>query len=111
MASVIIVVVLIMAASMDSTRTQRTDTEVKASLLFTPVTVGGLMTFQCQIWNMKEEYSVNIARFYNGRIEKITSDKTYHVSSLQNRAFLASRVFPDRTLCLCNDSNRILLRR
>ena len=99
MASVSIIVVLItcMSACIDSTHAQRTDTEVEANLLFKPVTVGGLMSFQCQIWNMKEGYFVDIVRFYDGQIEKITSDKTYQVSSLQHRVFLANRVFSDRT--------------
>ena len=55
------------------------------------------MAFQCRIWNMNEEYSLDIVRFYNGRIEKITSGNLYRDSSLKNRIYLSKRVFPDRT--------------
>ena len=97
MASVSIIVVIIGIASMDTAWTQRTDTEVHASLLISPVTIGGLIAFQCRIRNMREEYSVDIARFHDGRIEQITTDRVYHDSSLRNRVFLSTRVFPDRS--------------
>ena len=97
MASVGIMITVIMCVCMDITWTQRTDTEVKVSLLMEPVIFGGLMAMECRIRNMEEEYSVNIVRLYNGRIEPITSRKVYLDSSLQNRVFLASRVFPDQT--------------
>ena len=97
MASVEFIVVLIVTVCVDITWTQRTGTEVDASLLMEPVTLGGVMAFQCRIRNMREEYSVDFVRFHNGRIEPITSRTAYQESSLQNRVFLASRVFPDRT--------------
>ena len=92
-----IAAVVIMSALMDIVCTQQIDTEVEASLLMTPVTVGGIMAMQCRIRNMREEYSFNIDRFYNGRIEPVTSGNSYLDSSLKSRIFLARRVFPDRT--------------
>ena len=86
-----------MCILVDITWTQQTDTHVEANLLMKPVKVGGLMAFQCRIRNMKEEYSLNIFRFYDGRMEPITTRNVYQESSLHNRVFLSSRVFADRT--------------
>ena len=73
------------------------DTVVEVTSLLKPLTNGGLMAIQCQIWNMQEGYTVDIFRFYNNRVDQITSGKSYLDSSLHDRVYLASRVFPDRT--------------
>ena len=89
--------IAIMTTCTDIAWTQVTDTRVEGTLLMKPVTVGGLMVFQCRIWNMEEDYSFNIVRFYNDQIEPITSRNLYHDSPLQNRVFLSRRVFSDQT--------------
>ena len=66
-----------------------------------PATVGGILALQCQVWNMQEEYTVNIFRVVNGRTDQLTLRDKYDTdSSLGQRGYLAKRTFSDGSLVL-----------
>ena len=66
-----------------------------------PATVGCILALQCQVWNMEEEYTVNIFRVINGRTDQLTfKDKYTTDSSLGQRGFLAKRTFSGGSLVL-----------
>ena len=74
------------------------DTIVEVTPLTNPVTVGGILAIQCQIWNLpKDDYNimVNILRMVDGRPQVITSDDNYMRSPVHNRVYLALRTAPD----------------
>ena len=55
-----------------------------------PVTVGGIVTFQCQIWNLQDTQTVLIFRTLDGeRLDHISLDDKV----LDERAYLAIRTF------------------
>ena len=67
---------------------EATQTRVDLTSPVDPVTVGGVFALQCQVWNMKDSYKVNIFRVVNGDIEQLTSKGDYDSrSSLGQRAF------------------------
>ena len=75
--------------------TAMADTKVELTTLNNPVTVGGILTIQCQIWNLQEGYMVNILRMVNGLPQLITSGISYMPSPVHNRVYLALRTAPD----------------
>ena len=50
---------------------EATQTRVDLTSPVDPVTVGGVFALQCQVWNMKDSYKVNIFRVVNGDIEQL----------------------------------------
>ena len=65
------------------------------------VTVGGILAIQCQVWNMQEEYTVNLFRVVDGRTDPLTARGKYDSdSTLEQRAFLAKRTFSGGSLVM-----------
>ena len=44
-----------------------------------PVTADGILAIQCQIWNMRDEYNVDILRAVNKGTEQITNGVNYNL--------------------------------
>ena len=67
-----------------------------------PLTVGGILVIQCQVWQMQDGYMVDIFRVLdNGRTDQITVRGDYYSrSSLGERGFLAKRSFNDGSTVL-----------
>ena len=71
------------------------DTRVKVTSVTKPVTIGGVIAIQCQIWNMQDDYMVDILRMVNGRPQVITSGDNYMKSPVHSRVYLALRTASD----------------
>ena len=66
-----------------------------------PVTFGGILALQCQVWNMQDEYTVNLFRVVDGRTDPLSVRGKYDSdSTLGQRGFLAKRTFSDGSLIL-----------
>ena len=70
-------------------------TRVEMTTPINPVIVGGVLAIQCQIWNMQNNYVVNILRKMDDQVEQIAIGNTYMPSPVHNRVFLALRTAPD----------------
>ena len=70
------------------------DTRVKVTSI-NPVTIGGILAIQCQVWNMRDTNEVNFFHDVNGQTEQITFKTHYTPSSLGQRSYLAKRTFTD----------------
>ena len=76
-------------------------TRVELSTPVHPVTVGGILAIQCQVWNTQDSYKVNLFRIVNEDTEQITYKENYDSdSSLGQRGFLAKRTFSDGSVVL-----------
>ena len=77
------------------------ETTVELSTPVQPVTVGGILAIQCQVWNTQESYKVNLFRIVNGDTEQLTSLEEYNSrSSLGQRGYLAKRSFSDGSIVI-----------
>ena len=88
MATAAVLCVLLTIASL---LTEIEATTVEVSVPVHPVTVGGILPIQCQIWDMEEAHAVKMFRVINGQTEELTSGLTYHPSSLGQRVFISKR--------------------
>ena len=70
------------------------ETNVEVSAQINPVTVGGILALQCQIWNMQDGYRVMIVRTLHEQVEHLTTGEVVLPSSVSSRVFLAIRTFP-----------------
>ena len=77
-------------------------TRVEVTTPVQPITVGGILAVQCQVWNTQDSYRVNLFRVLtNGDTEQLTLRGNYDShSSLGQRAFLAKRTFSGGSLVL-----------
>ena len=73
------------------------DIRVEVTTPFNPVVVGGILPFQCQLWNMQDDYGVMIARRINGQVQRLSVDNLILDSPVTSRAFLAIRTFTGGT--------------
>ncbi len=69
------------------------DTRVEVTTVG-PVTIGGILAIQCQVWNMRDTYMVNFFHDINGQTRRITVHNQYADNSLGQRSYLAKRTFP-----------------
>ena len=77
------------------TISEAANTRVQVTTPISPVTVGGVVAINCEVWNMQEEYNIKLFRVYGRQSEEITSGNTYmRSSSLWNRVFLSIRSYP-----------------
>ena len=67
-----------------------------------PVTVGGILALQCQVWSIQDSYKVNLFRvLINGDTEELTTKGEYDSrSSLGQRGFLSKRTYSDGSVVL-----------
>ena len=78
-----------------------TKTRVELTSPVQPVTIGDILAIQCQVWNMQDEYTVNLFRVMNELTEQLTLRGNYDShSSLGQRAFLAKRTFSGSSLVM-----------
>ena len=90
---------LILVIGLNHVHIALTETTVEVSSPLSTVEVGGILTVQCQIWNMETGYTVTIVHTLNERSERISTDKVVLPSTPQaSRAFLAVRAFPDGSM-------------
>ena len=78
------------------------ETRVELTSLVHPVTVGGILAIQCQVWKMQNGYKVDLLRVLaNGDTDPLTLRGNYvSQSSLGQRGFLAKRTFSDGSIVL-----------
>ncbi len=77
----------------DSSAASR-DTRVEVTSIG-PVTIGGILAIQCQVWNMRDTFMVNFFHDINGQTQRITVDNHYADNSIGRRSYLAKRTFMD----------------
>ena len=88
MATAVVLCVLLTIASI---LTEIAATTVEVSVPVHPITVGGILPIQCQIWGMEEAHTVKMFRVINGKTEELTSELRYFSSSLDQRVFITKR--------------------
>ena len=71
------------------------DVRVSISTPTEPVTVGGILAIQCQVWNSEPDYAMYIFRTVTKRSEQITNEQDIIQSSERLNMFLAKRTFLD----------------
>ena len=71
------------------------ETTVEVTTPISSVTVDGILTFQCQVWNIKNGDTVMIARVREEGSEQISSGSRISESSVEDRVYLAERTFTD----------------
>ena len=59
-----------------------------------PITTGGVLAIQCEIWDVLDEYIVKIFRVTAHDTDEITTDDSYINSWLGQRVFLSIRAMP-----------------
>ena len=69
----------------------QSETRVQVTTPINPITVGGILPFQCQIWNMQDDYGVMIARRIDGQVQRVTMGNVILDSPVLSRVFLAVR--------------------
>ena len=70
------------------------DIRVSVSTPTNAVVVGGILAIQCQVWNIPENFAVNIFRVSNGKTYQIVNEEELVRSSERLHIFLAKRTFP-----------------
>ena len=68
-------------------------TSVEVSSPANPVEEGGILAINCEIRNMRDEYTVQFLRVIDTLTEQITSGNTYMESPIMHRVFVAKRKF------------------
>ena len=78
------------------------ETRVELTSPVHPVTVGGILAIQCQVWKMQNAFKVDLLRVLaNGDTDPLTLRGNYDdESSLGQRGFLAKRTFSDGSMVL-----------
>ena len=71
-------------------------TTVEISIPVYPVTIGGILALQCQIWNMESDQIVKMFRVINDQTEEIISGTRYLSTTLGQRVFVTHRTMPGR---------------
>ena len=66
-------------------------TSVEVSSQTNPVEEGGILAINCEIRNMRDEYTVQFLRIMDTRTEQLTMGDTYMQSTIFQRVFLAKR--------------------
>ena len=75
------------------------ETTVEVTTPINPVTLGGILAVQCQIWNIQSGDTVAIARKFDGGSEQISSGSSIRESSsVKDRVYLAERTFTDGSM-------------
>ena len=69
------------------------DVRVTISSPTKPVAVGGILAISCQVWNIKDDYTVHIVRVLESRTEPITNGE--YINAERMGVFLATRTFTD----------------
>ena len=83
-------------------RLMSAETRVELTTPVHPVTIGGILAIQCQVWKIQDGYTVDLFRVLtNGRTDQITLRGNYiSQSSLGERGFLAKRSFSGGSVVL-----------
>ena len=78
------------------------ETRVELTSAVHPVTVGGILAIQCQVWQMRDGHIVDLVRvLINGRTDPLSLQGNYvSQSSLGQRGYLAKRTFADGSMVL-----------
>ncbi len=69
-------------------------TRVSISTPTSPVTIGGILAIQCQVWDTQHDFKVSIYRKANGRIVQVTNGNIIDQPAERPNVFLATRAFP-----------------
>ena len=69
------------------------ETTVEVSVPVSQVVVGGILAIQCQITNMKDDYTIRMFHVINGQTKEITGNR-YLSSALGKRVFISKRTLP-----------------
>ena len=72
-------------------------TSVEVSSPTNPVEEGRILAINCEIRNMRDEYTVQFLRIIDTRTEQLTTGDTYMQSTISQRVFLAKRTFTGTT--------------
>ena len=78
------------------------ETRVELTSQVHPVTIGGILAIQCQVWKLKDGYKVDLLRVLdNGDTDPLTVRGNYQAqSSFEQRGFFAKRTFSDGSMVL-----------
>ncbi|XP_072031294.1 uncharacterized protein [Amphiura filiformis] len=96
MATAVIAALLLILCSSLSSLMDAAQTRVSISTPTSPVSVGGILAIQCQVWDIQPHFTIRIFRVSNGRTEQLTNGGII-LSSDKSNMFLATRTFPDRS--------------
>ncbi|XP_072030245.1 uncharacterized protein [Amphiura filiformis] len=70
-------------------------TRVSISSPTSHVTVGGILTIQCQVWDIQDAFNIHMYRVSNERTEQIINGEEIVRSTERLNMFLATRTFSD----------------
>ena len=66
-------------------------TTVEVTVPVHPITVGGILPIQCQVWDMENNHKIKMFRVINDQTEELTTDIRYVSDVLGQRYFVTKR--------------------
>ena len=88
-------IIALVIVLMEQTNAAEDETRVEMTTPLNSVIADEILVVQCRIWNAGVDYTVLIARSFEGGSERISSGDDILRSSVKERVFLAIRTFPD----------------